>query len=126
LHLCWQAQPAEINRTRHSLVRTRDTRRGVLNNVFCYPCVTVNYINKGLRATPLHWRKQCGAANHKNHQNHPKITVQTTGAGKHTSFPPLVGARLRTKYKTVYCAEGHIKNCDRRIGESGVKSSNRR
>ncbi|MDR2424580.1 MAG: hypothetical protein LBD59_07645 [Prevotellaceae bacterium] len=22
LHLCWQAQPAKINRTRHSLVRT--------------------------------------------------------------------------------------------------------
>ncbi|MDR2423533.1 MAG: hypothetical protein LBD59_02275 [Prevotellaceae bacterium] len=22
LHLCWQAQPARINRTRHSLVRT--------------------------------------------------------------------------------------------------------
>ncbi|MDR2425113.1 MAG: hypothetical protein LBD59_10390, partial [Prevotellaceae bacterium] len=27
LHLCWQAQPAKINRTRHSLVRTRDTCR---------------------------------------------------------------------------------------------------
>jgi hypothetical protein len=48
------------------------------NMLVRYHCVTVNYIKRGLRATPLHCGKQCAAANHKNHQNHPKITVQTT------------------------------------------------
>ncbi|MDR2424686.1 MAG: tetratricopeptide repeat protein [Prevotellaceae bacterium] len=38
-HLCWQAQPAKINRTRHSLVRTTGLHIKSTNSIF-RPCGT--------------------------------------------------------------------------------------
>ncbi|MDR2424238.1 MAG: hypothetical protein LBD59_05875 [Prevotellaceae bacterium] len=92
--LCRQAQPAKINRTRHSPVRTEIT--GMIFVAANNPAnpVNLNKITVQTHAAAIHINHpkiivQTMAANiHINHPNHPKITVQTMDAGTACKHKP--------------------------------------